>query len=36
MQFVGNLEVRMQYERQQTKLVLIIMGGDAPSLFGQN
>jgi hypothetical protein len=36
MQVVDNLHVRVDYGRQQAKLVLVVVGGDGPSLFGRN
>ena len=36
MQVVGNLHVRVHYGSQQAKLVLVVVGGDGPSLFGRN
>jgi hypothetical protein len=36
MQVVGNLHVHVHYGSQQAKLVLVVVGGDGPSLFGRN
>ena len=36
MPVVGNLHVRVKYGSQEAKLVLVVVGGSGPSLFGQN
>ena len=33
---IGTLNVRVQYGSQAEKLVLVVVGGDGPSLFGPN
>ena len=33
---IGTLNVRVQYGSQAEKLVLVVVGGDGPSLFGRN
>ena len=36
MQVVGQLNVRVKYGTQEAKLVLIVIGGNSPSIFGRN
>jgi len=36
MQVVGQLNVRVKYGSQEEKLVLVVVGGNGPSLFGRN
>ena len=36
MQVVGQLNVRVKYGTQEAKLVLVVVGGNGPSLFGRN
>ena len=36
MQVIGNLHVKVRYGRQEAKLVLVVVAGDGPSLFGRN
>ena len=36
MQVVGQLNVRVKYGRQEEKVVLVVVGGNGPSLFGRN
>ena len=36
MKVLGNLHVRVQYESQEAKLVLVVVEGNGPSLFGRN
>ena len=36
MPVIGNLHVRVQYGTQAAKLVLVVVAGDGPSLFGRN
>ena len=36
MQVIGTLNVRVQYESQIKKLVLVVIAGNGPSLFGRN
>ena len=36
MQVVGQLNVRVKYGVQEAKLVLVVVGGNGPSLFGRN
>ena len=36
MEVVGQLRVRVKYGSQEEKLVLVIIGGNGPSLFGRN
>ena len=36
MEVVGNLHVDVCYKKQQAKLVLVVVGGNGPSLVGQN
>ena len=36
MQVIGNLHVCVQYGTQEEKLVLVVVGGNRPSLFGRN
>ena len=36
MKVIGQLNVRVKYGDQEEKLVLVVVGGDGPSLFGRN
>ena len=36
MQVVGQLNVRVKYGSQEEKVVLVVVGGNEPSLFGRN
>ena len=36
MPVIGNLHVKVQYGTQAAKLVLVVVAGDGPSLFGRN
>ena len=36
MEVVGSLNVRVKYKDQVEKLVLVVVGGEGPSLFGRN
>ena len=36
MKIIDNLHVDVQYGSQQAKLVLVVVGGSGPSLFGRN
>ena len=36
MEVVGQLNVRVKYGDQEAKLVLVVVGGNGPSLFGRN
>ena len=36
MQVTDTLNVRVQYEKQFKKLVLVVIAGDRPSLLGRN
>ena len=36
MKVIGQLNVRVKYGDQEEKLVLVVVGGDGPSLFGHN
>ena len=36
MQVVGQLNVRVKYGTQEAKLVLIVIGGNGPSIFRRN
>ena len=36
MQIVGQLNVRVQYGEQTAPLVLVVVAGNGPSLFGRN
>ena len=36
MEVVGQLRVQVKYGSQEEKLVLVIIGGSGPSLFGRN
>ena len=36
MEVVGQLKVRVKYGDQEAKLVLVVVGGNGPSLFGRN
>ena len=36
MEVIGNLHVRVRYGDQEAKLVLVVVGGEGPCLFGRN